>query len=96
MDYACYAYANAMQLRTKHLKCYNYLLNRLELAEDDNTKIVELHKYYNFVKWLKDWFGLDCELYGVKVRYIETGIQVFGLRKFSSVGLSFNRLVGHF
>jgi hypothetical protein len=23
MDYACHAYANAMQLRTKHLRCYN-------------------------------------------------------------------------
>jgi hypothetical protein len=22
MDYACHAYANAMQLRTKHLRCY--------------------------------------------------------------------------
>jgi hypothetical protein len=23
MDYACHAYANAMQLRTKHLRCYS-------------------------------------------------------------------------
>jgi hypothetical protein len=39
-----------------------YLLIQLELAEDDNTKIVELHEDYNFVNWLKDWFDLVCEL----------------------------------
>jgi hypothetical protein len=39
-----------------------YLLIQLDLAEDDNTKIVELYEDYNFVNWLKDWFGLVGEL----------------------------------
>jgi hypothetical protein len=26
MDYACHAYANAMQLRTKHLRCYKHCI----------------------------------------------------------------------
>jgi hypothetical protein len=34
--------------------------------------MVELHEGYNFVNWLKDWFGLVCELQVVKVRYSET------------------------
>jgi hypothetical protein len=34
--------------------------------------MVELHEGFNFVNWLKDWFGLVCELQVVKVRYSET------------------------
>jgi hypothetical protein len=34
--------------------------------------MVELHEDYNFVNWLKDWFGLVSELQVVKVRYSET------------------------
>jgi hypothetical protein len=50
-----------------------------------NIKVVELHEYYNFVNWLKDWFGLVCELHGVEVGYIGTEISISDLEKFLSV-----------
>jgi hypothetical protein len=34
--------------------------------------VVELCVDNNFVNWLKDWFGLVCELQVAKVRYSET------------------------
>jgi hypothetical protein len=34
--------------------------------------MVELHEDYNFVNWLKDWFGLVFKLHGGEVRHIET------------------------
>jgi hypothetical protein len=50
----------------------DYLPIQLELAKDENSKIVELSEGYNFVNWLVNWFSLVWELYGVEVRHIET------------------------
>jgi hypothetical protein len=52
-----------------------HLLIQLELEEDDNTKIVELHEVYKFVNWSLGWFGLDLKLQSSKLVYLETEMQ---------------------
>jgi hypothetical protein len=49
-----------------------YLLNQLELVEDDYTNFVELHEVYKFVNWSLGWFGLDLKLQSSKVVLDET------------------------
>jgi hypothetical protein len=63
----------------------DYLLNQLELAEDDNTKFVELHEDYNFVNWLQDWFGLVSEIQCPEVRLPKTKLSFSQLLRLKPV-----------
>jgi hypothetical protein len=51
-----------------------------------NSKVVELHEHYNFVKGSLDWFDLVGESHGFEVVYFETVNFNFRLRNFLSVG----------
>jgi hypothetical protein len=74
----------------------DYLLNQLDLAKVDNSKVVELHECYNFANWSLALFDMVCKLHGIEVGYFETVTSNFRLRNFLSVGQPLKLTCGPF